>query len=74
MFMFQFIFILCFYFKWWKFSNVNAQAIMVVNGLIENVNGQFDFSICGYDERERERERDFVSIWLFTHANDDKLC
>ena len=39
---------------------------MVVNGLIENVNGQFDFSICGYDERaratERERERDFVSI------------
>ena len=45
---------------------------MVVNGLIANVNGQFDFSICGYDEIERER--DFVSIWLFTHANDDKLC
>ena len=45
---------------------------MVVNGLIANVNGQFDFSICGYDERararekererERERERDFVSV------------
>ena len=31
---------------------------MVVNGLIANVNCQFDFSIFGYDERARARERD----------------
>ena len=58
-------------------SNVNAQTIMVVNGLIANVNGQFDFSICGYDERararekererERERERETLLAYDYLH-------
>ena len=44
---------------------------MVVNGLIANVNGQFDFSICGYDkrarEKERERERETLLAYDYLH-------
>ena len=41
--------------------------IMLVNGLIANVNGQFDFSICRYDERERERERETLLAYDYLH-------
>ena len=42
---------------------------MVVNGLIANVNGQFDFSICGYDERERERERERETLLAYDYLH-----